>query len=412
MTNSKSFLIGTALGTSLAILPATATAQTPEPEPEAAPAAAAPAEAAPAKAADAAPPPPPPEKPPPEPPAPEFPSAHLGVWLRLDSKVHGTSDPQKLDHVGVGIYADALMSGRVHELVGYTLNVNMNGLAAQVQIEDAIVSFDFIDQFHLWVGQLLVPGDRTNFSGPYFIIPWNYPGVYSVGAAFAFVNPIEPIYGRDAGGVIWGDIGKQGKFKYFFGVFNLSHPDEHPLWAGRLSSAIIGDDPGFWGGSTFYGAKDILAVGVGAQYEAGASVEFDDMGVPTGNVDDFSEINADVLAEFNVGPGTITGEAAYYHYSGDYNADLVLHNGPNPATDSFFALVGFLTPPLGPGRLHPMARFQYAHGDNTNMWMLDGSVAYVLKGPALRVVGTYQRTDMGNNIAGNALLVGVQTMAF
>ena len=41
---------------------------------------------------------------------------------------------------------------------------------------DAIISFDLMDEFHVWAGHLLVPVDRANASGPFFMIPWNYPG--------------------------------------------------------------------------------------------------------------------------------------------------------------------------------------------------------------------------------------------
>ena len=39
-----------------------------------------------------------------------------------------------------------------------------------------------MDEFHLWAGHLLVPVDRANASGPFFMIPWNYPGFLTVGA--------------------------------------------------------------------------------------------------------------------------------------------------------------------------------------------------------------------------------------
>ncbi len=48
-------------------------------------------------------------------------------------------------------------------------------------LEDAIISFDFVDEFHLWAGHLLVPVDRSNASGPFFMIPWNYPGFFAAG---------------------------------------------------------------------------------------------------------------------------------------------------------------------------------------------------------------------------------------
>ena len=54
---------------------------------------------------------------------------------------------------------------------------------------DAIISFDPMDEFHVWAGHLLVPVDRANASGPFFMIPWNYPGFLTVGATTLVTAP-------------------------------------------------------------------------------------------------------------------------------------------------------------------------------------------------------------------------------
>ena len=55
---------------------------------------------------------------------------------------------------------------------------------------DLVGQLDFMDEFHIWVGRMLTPSDRSNFSGPWFISPWEYPGVYNVpGQGFFYIGP-------------------------------------------------------------------------------------------------------------------------------------------------------------------------------------------------------------------------------
>jgi hypothetical protein len=295
------------------------------------------------------------------------------------------------------------LSGKVHPKVSYTLNLNASGLAGTAGIMDAIIGLDPIDEFHFWAGQLLVPSDRSNFSGPFFMSTWNYPGFYTVGGTTRFVGPNEGPYGRNAGGVVWGDIEK-GLFKYYVGAFNMTNPTQSPLYTGRLHFDAIGKEPGYYGSSTYYGDQDVLAFGVGAQYQKDGSRGPQDpitLEVPT---DDFAELNADVLAEFKLGDsGVITGEAAYYHFfTGDYHA----------AKDGFFVLASFLTPDIGIGKLQPLVRYQQAMKDDLKMSMIDAFVSLVIKGYTWRVTADFQHTDMDNDLVGNAVQVGLQTIQF
>lgn len=303
------------------------------------------------------------------------------------------------------LYGELHLSGKITPKVSYTLNFNANGLAASAGIMDAIIGLDPIDEFHFWAGQLLVPSDRSNFSGPFFMSPWNYPGVYNVGGQGAFIGPSQGPSGRDAGGVVWGDIEK-GMFKYYAGVFKLTNPQASPLFTGRLHFAAIGKEPGYYGSSTYYGDQDVLAFGLGAQYQKNGSVEFDPTTMmPTGEDDHWSEINADVLAEFKLGEsGVLTGEAAYYHFGGDYN----------PADDAFFVLASYLSPDVGIGKIQPMFRYQWAKEKDSDrqMSVIDAFVTLVMKGYTWRATAGFQRTDLDNDVVGNAIQIGLQTIQF
>jgi hypothetical protein len=337
----------------------------------------------------------------------KLPSIDVGAWLRASLTFQGANDPKKLDDQSMGAYGELHASGKVHKNVSYTLNLNANGLAGTAGIMDAIIGLDFVDEFHIWSGQLLVPVDRSNFSGPFFMTPWSYPGFFTVGANTVVAAPAEGPSGRNIGSSIWGDINK-GMFKYYAGMFNLGNKANRPLFSGRLGYAAIGAEPGYYNSSTYYGDQDILAFGVGAQYQKDGTTATDPTTGAVIDADDYSDINVDALAEFKLGEsGVISAEAAYYHYSGDYTS----------VDDHFFGLVSFLSPEVGVGKLQPMVRYQWAKKDDLKVSMIDAQVAYVVKGPTMRATLGFQHTDLGDDAAGesqigNAIMIGLQTIQF
>jgi hypothetical protein len=430
-----------------------------EPAPAAAPPpAAAPAEPAPAPPATAAPAPVamppavdagPAGAPPPVPPAapeekkPDY-KITTGFGVRFGAQLEGLRNAKKMDQVSVDeVYAEPRFSGQVLGFVGWTANLAVQGItkstvigqsvpppegpptAFEARAMDLIAQLDFMDEFHVWGGRMLTPSDRSNFSGPWFISPWDYPGVYNIPGnakhpgGFVYIGPrgTEEI-GREVGTTVWGDIGK-GKFKYYVAALDLDDaPTNTPLYTGRLGYDIIGNEPGFYGSSTYYGAQNILAVGAAVQYQ--------NRFAPPGNAwsksDDVFEFNADLLAEFNIGTsGTITGEGAYYHVDSGKSAQTI---GVMPFDDAWFVVASYLTPPVGPGKIQPLFRYQgYTDSrkepDGTKLptgegTILEGEINYVMKDYFAKLSLGYQYTMLDHaylgsgKSTGNALQFGFQ----
>src|SRR6185312_1471515 len=310
-----------------------------------------------------------------------LPPIDVGAWVRVGSRFQKPDDPNRLGdwHMDTD-YVELPAGGKVHKNVGVTLNLNANMLSwngagvpsagSLVALEDAIISFDFYDEFHLWAGHLLVPVDRSNASGPFFMIPWNYPGFFSGGFIGA---PYEGPSGRNNGAVLWGDIAG-GKFSYFAGAFDNGNVTTSPLFSGKLRLALWDPEPGFWGNGSYFGDKDMLSIDVGGQVQKNGSI---------GRDKNYAEVNVDALIEKKLGGGSfVTGEAAYYHFNQDSGG----------VSDSMYALVAYATPTIGVGSLQPMVRFQWEKvKDNpaTNPWNVDVGLSYLIKGPALRVLATY-----------------------
>jgi len=335
----------------------------------------------------------------------KLPPINVAAWLRIGARIQGASDPKKLNDQSMDtVYGELHAGGKIHKNVSVVLNLNANGLGKTAGIEDAIIGFDVIDEFHVWVGQLLVPVDRANYAGPFFMVPWNYPGVFVAGANAAFMIPKEGPSGRNAGAVVWGDIAG-GKFKYMAGAFDSGDVTQSPLFSGRLNLDVIGKEPGYFGNATYFGEQDVLSVAVGGQYQKKGSVGPAPAAGGPAPTSNYSEVNVDALAEFKLGDSGawVTGEAAYYHFSGDYQA---IKNG-------FYALAAVASPKVGLGNIQPMVRYQRGTGDNgVKVSTIDAAVTYLIMGPALHLVANFQHTDLGGGIEGNALQLGAQAIFF
>ena len=338
-----------------------------------------------------------------------LPPIDVGAWIRASGIFQGQNTSKINDWHMDSAYVEFHAGGKIHKNVSLTLNLNANMLAwnaagvpsqgSLVALEDAIIAFDFIDEFHLWAGRLLVPVDRANASGPFFMIPWNYPGFFSAQGSLVVSAPVEGPSGRNNGAVLWGDIAG-GKFSYFAGVFDNGNIATSPLFSGKLRLALLDPEPGFWGNGSYFGDKDILSIDVGGQFLKHGSTTM------AGGDKDYSEFNVDALLEKKLGGGSfVTGEAAYY-------LDGVNDGG---VSQSLYVLAAYATPTVGVGNIQPMVRYQWAKikgNTDTNPWNLDAALSYLIKGPALRVVATYSYTKLPGDLTANGIQLSAQGIFF
>ncbi len=346
-----------------------------------------------------------------------LPPIDVGAWTRVGGRFQGTDAKKLNDWHMDNAYVELHAGGKITKKVGVTLNLNANMINASegggpVMVEDAIVSFDFQDELHLWAGHLLVPVDRSNASGPFFMIPWNYPGFFAAGKGIVGA-PKEGPAGRNNGAVIWGDV-QGGKFSYFAGAFDNADIGTSPLFSGRVRIALLDPEPGFWGNGSYFGDKDLFTINIGGQFQkhgsagtmTAAPVPPATVGVTTTTDKDYAEVNADVLFEKKLGGGAFfTAEGAYYHFN-------VLDGG---VSDAGYVLAAYAMPVTG-GALQPMVRYQFDKVKGTGAatpWNLDVGLSYLIKGPALRVLATYGHTDFdAASATANYIQLGAQAIFF
>jgi hypothetical protein len=340
----------------------------------------------------------------------------VNVWGRLGNTV--VKPKGVASDANVDAEVDLLLNGDITPNVAWTADFvatygpGQSGPSSTASILDLIGKFKIADEVNVWFGRMLVPSDRSNFSGAWFMSPWNYPGLFQAGQAP--VGPRQGAFGRNDGATLWGAIAG-GTVKYYLGAFDLTQDkDSSPLYTSRLNIALINPEPGYYHSSTYYGGKDIFAIGLSGQYKKNGSVK---PGTPAVEATatspavaavpaqraDYTGYSADVLFEKNLGgSGTLDLEGAFYGYSGDHET----------IKNSYYGLVSYLLPgELGIGRVQPLLRYQGAtpKADGAAKWkIMEAQIGYAIKEYAARLALGYTRTDLGGDKVTNAFVLGIQ----
>jgi hypothetical protein len=391
------------VGVFLAAIPVVATAQQQPPPDTAIP----PAEAPPPAVAA----PPPPEAPPPvmvaAPPPPPSPAAvydpkalSVGAWLRVGGRIQNPSQRDKLNDVWMDeIYVILSARGQINNWFKWQFNLNANvppttytpppNAYPSVGVQDLIVKIEPHDLFNVWAGRMLVPVDRSNLSGPWFINFFLYPGFYRVRSAPPPIGLKTGPNGRDDGINVWGQIGK-GQVKYYLGAFNLDGQQSQisPLYTVRLNINLLDPEPGYYHQSAYHGDKDIIAIGGGLQYQKNGSarpIPPAMMGDPTTyDIGDLKVFTGDLLIDKKLGAagvGTLEGAAYFYDQR-------------QPVRQFYMFDGAYVLPmPIGPGRIQPSVRYQFTKEPGVKM--VDGYISYLVKSHFAKFFLGYYWADMG-----------------
>jgi hypothetical protein len=284
------------------------------------------------------------------------------------------------------------ISGQIAPWMKFSGNLDMGG-DAKIRVLDAVAQFEPTELFNIWMGRFLPPTDRANLSGPYYQNAWNYPTT---------VNGFPSIYaGRADGAAVWGQVNK-GQFKYQAGVFTVDPAVVigQAIYALRLVYNFFDPEPGYYNSSTYYGSKNVLALGGTLQYKKTVD--------PAGVLPDKKLLgfNLDLLFEKKVAADVLSLEGAYYNFNGG--------NDAGSQGWSFFALASWLFgTKVGPGRVQPMARIQHfvpfvpgGSGSATNT--IDGGLNYIMDGHNARVGLVVQNTAPPVGSSMTTVQLGIQ----
>jgi hypothetical protein len=274
------------------------------------------------------------------------------------------------------------VNGTVTDQIKLTFDTEYTGSGSgpgddKVVVLDAIGRFEFNDHINIWAGRFVEPSDRDNLSGPYYVNDWtpfadgvadDYPGIEN---------------GRDNGVAYWGDFGIA---KIQLGAFdgeslNGSTAVKDPskiLYAGRLTLDFWDKETGYYFNGTYYGDKDLLALGLVAQ-----------------SLDSKSAWDVDGIMEKKLAEaGTVTVSAEYQKDNG-----LTSNAYNNASSDGWFAEASYLFPQVvGVGKFQLLGRYSHKTYDASALMQsnqvrtTEVDVNYIIKAFNVRL-GLYYLTQ-------------------
>ena len=315
-------------------------------------------------------------------------------------------------------------------------NANLRTLAgttaanSNIGLLDAIGKFEFSPKVNLWVGRLLVPVERGELNGPFYMAV--YDGFKTPFNSADFTETFGKggggVFGRDNGAVFWGELNPGGKqLQYSFGVFSglqsggagsvpgctaaTCGPNQsgNLMYAGRLTYNFLNPEknPGYYTSGTYYGkAGDILALAVGMTHQSKGAGSF-------AASSDFTAFVTDLLFEKPLANdmGVITINAEYKQYFANYNKAVAFSGAGATANGCFCMFDGYsytgyilyLFPKeIGIGKFQPYTRFTWiqpnaipgSEGRNLNRKETEAGVNYVISGHNARVSAFWQYGDL------------------
>jgi hypothetical protein len=231
------------------------------------------------------------------------------------------------------------VSGSAAKKTKFMFNTEYDGAGNHVTVLDAAAQFELSDKLNIWMGRMLPPSDRANLYGPYYSNEW---AVYSDGIqdGYPFVAT-----GRDNGVLYWGQF---DKVKVSAGAYDgmSATGTKTVLGAGRVQIDLWDPEGGYYLNGTYYGAKNLLAVGVAGQVQGSNHTAW----------------TADFLLERKVPHGgafTIESEYAKYSKLGGYDSHYA-------KSDGAYGLASFLFPPaMGmTGKFQVLGKYAKANFNN------------------------------------------------
>jgi hypothetical protein len=230
------------------------------------------------------------------------------------------------------------VNGSATDKIKLMFNTEYDGAGNHVGVLDAVARFEMSDQVNFWAGRMLPPSDRANLYGPYYANEW---AVYTDGVqdGYPFVAT-----GRDNGVLYWGQF---GILKASAGAYDgpSATGNKKVLAAGRVQLDFWDKESGYYLNGTYYGDKNLLAVGAAGQVQDGNKA-----------------YNGDFLLEkklSDAGTFSIEAELAKYDRLGGYSARYGTDQGG-------YVLASYLFPPVMgmTGRLELLGKFAKASFSN------------------------------------------------
>jgi hypothetical protein len=200
--------------------------------------------------------------------------------------------------------------------------------------------------------------------------------------------------GRDDGIMYWGQY---DRVKFSIGAFDVpaTTGDDDVLLASRVQVDFWDKEDGYYLNGTYYGEKDLLAIGIAAQ-----------------SSDAGEDYTADFLLEKKLGnSGVITIESEYAVYDGlgGYGTPL---GGGYEKTDGYYLLGAYLFPgAAGPGKFQLLAKYGQAsfefEGFDLDQDTMEFDVNYLIKTFNARISLYYLDKSFDPEVGSDSQTIGL-----
>src|SRR5580704_15966551 len=234
----------------------------------------------------------------------------IGGGLRT-SYVNTEPDGGNSTNQFLGNDARIYINGSVTDKIKFMFNTDYDGATDHVAVLDAVARIELAPEFNIWAGRFLEPSDRANLYGPFYAHNW---AVYTDGVQNGQPSVFQ---GRDNGVAYWGDFGKTVKMKISGGVFDGRSADGNPdvIGAARVQFDFWDAEAGYYLNGTYYGDKNLLAIGGSTQVQSGKTANtFDfllEKKLPNGGAFSIESEYADYNGLGGYLPGAIKSQGAY-----------------------------------------------------------------------------------------------------
>jgi len=285
-------------------------------------------------------------------------------------------------------HARIYINGPVTEGIKFMFNTDYDSVTNKLTILDAVAQFSMSPKFNIWAGRFLEPSDRANLYGPFYSHAWN---AYTDGIqdGYPFVHQ-----GRDNGVAYWGDF---AKVKVSVGAFDgkSATGKADVIGAARVQIDFWDKEDGYYLNGTYYGDKNLLAIGGASQLQDGHTAS-----------------TIDFLLEkkvMNGGAFSIESEYSNYNRLGGYD-------GAYAKSQGVYGLASFLFPKVVPigkfnGKFEILGKYakaDFTHGatPSYNQKTTEVNFNYIIKQFNARVMTFYKDTRF-NRVQPNFWQLGV-----
>jgi len=261
------------------------------------------------------------------------------------------------------------VNGPVTDYLKFMFNTDYSSVTNSIGVLDAVAEIGKTPEFNIWFGRFLPPSDRANLYGPFYAHEWN---VYTDGIQDGYPFVFQ---GRDNGVMYYGTFAKKVKVSIggFDGKSSTGNPDL--LGAARVQIDFWDPEDGYYLNGTYYGDKNLLAIGGATQIQDGHTAS-----------------TIDFLLEKklpNGGAFSIESEYADYNRLGGYNAAYAKSQGA-------YGLASYLFPKVvGKGKFEILGKYakaDFTHGatPSYDQKTTEVNLNYVMKQFNARLMSFFQ----------------------